>query len=82
MVEKSSKDIKIKCSHCALRLILIGKNAHHKRNIRHVRNWSQAISSDFSCLFRLKIAIIPKDKCSQCAMDLDYLRMAIGGPIA
>ena len=25
-----------------------------------------------SCLFRSKIAKIAKDKCTQCAMDLDY----------
>ena len=61
-----------KCSHCALRLILIAKDAHRKGNIRHVRNWLQAISSSFSCLFRSKTAKIAKDKCSHCAMDLEY----------
>ena len=69
MVKKSSKYIENKCSHCALRLILIRKDAH---SIGNIRNWSQAISSNFSCLFRLKIAKIAKDKCSHCAMDLDY----------
>ena len=64
--------IENKCSHCALRLILIGKDTQRKGKIRHVRNWSQAISSNFSCLFRSKIAKIAKDKCSHCAMDLYY----------
>ena len=41
-------------------------------NIRHVRTWLQAISSIFNFLFRSKIAKIPKDKCSHCAVDLDY----------
>ena len=73
MVEKASKYIENKCSNWALRLILIGKDAHRKgKNIRHVRTLSQAISSNFSCLFRSKIAKIAKDKCSHCAMDLDY----------
>ena len=57
MVEKSSKYMKNKCSHWALRLILIGKDA---------------ISNDFSCLFRSEIAKITKDKGSHCEMDLDY----------
>ena len=52
MVEKSSKYIKNKCSHWALGLILIGKDARRKGNIKHVRTWLQAISSTFSCLFR------------------------------
>ena len=72
MVEKSSKYIENKCSHCALRLILIGKYAHRKGSIRHARNWAKAISSNFSCIFRSKIAEIAKNKCSHCAMDLDY----------
>ena len=72
MVEKSSKYIINKCSHFALRLILIGKDAHRKGNIRHVGNWLQAFSSNFSCLFRSKIAKIAKDKCSRCAMDFYY----------
>ena len=72
MVEKSSKNIENKCSHGALRLVLIGKDAHQKGNIRHVRTWLQAISSNLSCLFRSKIAKIAKDKCSHCVMDLDY----------
>ena len=55
-----------------MRLVMIGKHAHRKGNIRHVRTWSQAISNNFSCLFRSKIAKIAKDKCSHCAMDLDY----------
>ena len=70
--KKSSKFIENKCSHCALRLILIGKDAHPKGNIRHVRSWSQTISCNFSCLFRSKMAKIAKDKCSHCVMDLDY----------
>ena len=72
MVEKSSKYIANECSHCALRLLLIGKDAHRKGNIKHVRNWSQAISSNFSCLLTSRIAKITKDKCFHCAMDLDY----------
>ena len=72
MVERSSQYIKNKSSHCAFQPILIGIDDHRKGIIRHVRNWSQTISSNFSCLFRLKIAIIAKDKCSHCAMDLDY----------
>ena len=28
--------------------------------------------SNFSCPFRSKIAKVAKDKCSHCAMDLDY----------
>ena len=35
-----------------------------KGNIKHVRTWSQAISSNFSCLFQSKIAKIAKDKCT------------------
>ena len=72
MVKKTSKSTENKCSHCALRLILIGKDAHRKGNIRHVINWSQAISGHLSCLFRSKIAKIAKDKCSHYAMGLDY----------
>ena len=72
MVKKTSKSTENKCSHCALQLILIGKDAHRKGNIRHVIDWSQAISGHFSCLFRSKIAKITKDKCSHCAMGLDY----------
>ena len=55
-----------------MRLVLIGKHAHRNENIKHVRNWLQAISSNFSCLFTSQIAKIAKDKCSHCAMDLDY----------
>ena len=69
---KWSKNHRNKCSHCAFRPILIGKHAHRKGNINHVRTWSQAISNNFSCLFRLKIAKIAKDKCAHCAMDIDY----------
>ena len=69
---KPLKLIENRCSHWALRLILIGKDADRKGNIKHVRTWSQAISSNSRCLFRSKIAKIAKDKCSRCAMDLDY----------
>ena len=69
---KPLKFIENRCTHWALRLILIGKDAHRKGNIKHVRTWSQAISSNFSCLFRSKIAKIAKDKCSHCAIGLDY----------
>ena len=51
-------------THFALRLFLIGKCAHRKGNIKHVWTWSKAISSNFSCLFRLKIAKVAKDKCT------------------
>ena len=37
-----------------------------------VKLWSQAISSNFNCIFRSKIAKLAKDKCSHCAMDLEY----------
>ena len=69
---ESSKSIENKCTHWALRLVLIGKHAQCKGNIKHVRTWSQAISSNFSCLFRSKIAKIAKDKCFYRAMDFDY----------
>ena len=72
MVEKSLKYIENKCPHCALQLILIGKDAHCKGNIRHVTNWSQVISNNFSCLFRPKIAKITKDECTHGAMDFDF----------
>ena len=72
MVEKSSEYIENKCCHWALQLILIGKDAHRKGNIKHVRTWFQAISSNFSRLFRSKIAKIAKDKCSHCVIVLDY----------
>ena len=72
MVENSSKSIENKYTHLALRPVLIGKHAHRTGNIKHVRTLSQAISSNFSCLFRSKIAKIAKDNCSHCAMDLDY----------
>ena len=36
----------------ALRLVLIGKHAHIKGNIRHARTKSQGISSNSNCLFR------------------------------
>ena len=55
-VDKSLKYIENKCSNYALQIILIGKEAHRKGNIRHVRNWWQAISNNFTCLFRSKIA--------------------------
>ena len=71
MVEISLKYIKNKCSYWALRLILIGKDANHKGNIRHVITRLQAISSYF-CLFRSKIAKFAKDKWTHGAMDLDY----------
>ena len=61
---KSSKTIENKCSHSAFRPTLIGKLAHRKGNIKHVRTWSQAISSNFSCLLRSKIAKIAKVKCT------------------
>ena len=35
-------------------------------------NWSAAIASNFSCFFTSKIAKIGQDKCSHCAMTLDY----------
>ena len=69
---ESLKSIENRCTHWAMRLFLVGKHAHGKGNIRHVRTWSQAISSNFSCLFRSKIAKIAKEKCSHCAMVLDY----------
>ena len=56
----------------AFLIVLIGKHAHRKGNIKHARICLQAISSNFSCLFRLKIEKIAKDKCSHCMMDLDY----------
>ena len=63
-MEKSSKTIESKCSHWAFRPILIGKLAHRKGNIKHVRTWSQAISSNFSSLFPSKRAKIAKNKCT------------------
>ena len=72
MVDKSSKSNENRCTHCAIRLVLIGKDAHRKGNIRYVRNWSQAIESNFSCFFSSKIVKITKDKCFHCAMALNY----------
>ena len=54
MVEKSSKSIENKCTNCAMQLVLIGKHAHHKGNIRHVRYWSKAIACNFSYFFHLE----------------------------
>ena len=61
---KPLKFIENGCTHWAFRPILIGKPAHCKGNIKHVWTWSQAISSNFSCLFRSKIAKITQDKCT------------------
>ena len=61
---KPLKFIENGCSHWAFRPILIGKHAHRKGNIKHVWTWSQAIPSNFSCLFRWKIAKIANDKCT------------------
>ena len=56
-----------------MRIVLIGKHANRKGNIRHVRYWSKAIASNFSLFFlHKKIAKIAMDKCSHCAMGLDY----------
>ena len=55
MVEKSEY-IKNKCSHCAARLILIGKDAHQKGNIRHIKSCSKAIASHFSHFLYIKIS--------------------------
>ena len=35
MVEKSSKSIEKRCSHCAIRLVLLGKPAPRNGNIKH-----------------------------------------------
>ena len=72
IVEKSLIYIENKHSHCAFQLIKIGKGAHRKGNMKHVRNWSQAMSNNSSCLFRSKIAKIAEEECSRCAIDLDY----------
>ena len=56
----------------AIQLVLIGKDAICKGNIRNVRNWSQAMERNFSRLFTSKIAKIAKDKCSHCVIALDY----------
>ena len=53
---KSSKSIENKCTHYAFRLFLKGKHAHHKGNTRHVRSWSKAIGSNFSCFFYIEIS--------------------------
>ena len=56
-----------------MRLVLIGKHAHRKGNIRHVRYWSNSIASNFRFVFfTSKMAKIEKDKCSHCTMALDY----------
>ena len=55
-----------------MRLVLIGKWAHGKGNIRHVRYWSKAIASILSWLFTSILPKFAKDKCSHCAMALDY----------
>ena len=71
--KKASKYIENKCSHCVLRLILIGKDAHRKGNIRHVRSWSEVIKMSFQSFFlKSKLAKIAKDQCSDCAMASDY----------
>ena len=54
MVEKSSKSNENKCTHCAMRLVLIGKHAHSKGNIRHVRYSSKAIASLQLLIFYIK----------------------------
>ena len=65
-----------------MQLVLIEKHAHRKGNIRYVRNWSQAISSNCSCLFRSKIAKIAKGKCSHFVMDLnDCFRWLFMAPL-
>ena len=61
---KSLKFIENGCTHCALRLFFIGKCPHRKGNIKHVWTWSKAISSNFSGIFRSKIAKIATDKCT------------------
>ena len=40
--QKSSKSIENKYTHCAIRLLLIGKHAQRVGNIRHVRSWSES----------------------------------------
>ena len=69
---KPLKFIENRCTHCALQLFFIGKCAHLKGNIKHVRSWSKAIASNFSCFFTSELAKIAKDKCSHFVMALDY----------
>ena len=69
---ESSKSSENKCTHWALRLVLIGKHAHRKGNIKHVRTWSQAISINFGCLFQSKITQISKDKCNHRSTNTFY----------
>ena len=81
MVKKSLKYIENKCSYWALQLVLIGKDARHKENIRHVRTWLQGISSNFSCLFRSKTANM-EGVFLLCGGFRFLLSMAVDGPIA
>ena len=43
-----------------------------KENTSHKRSWSKAIANNFSCFFTSKVVQIAKDKCTHCAMGLDY----------
>ena len=52
--KKSLKFIENRCTYCAMRLVLIGKHAHHKGNIRYIRYWSKAIASNFSFYFYIE----------------------------
>ena len=71
---KPLKFIENRCADCALQLFFIGKKkcAHPKGNIKHVIILVEAITSNFSCFFTPKIAKIAKDKCSHCAIGIDY----------
>ena len=56
MFEKSAKSTENKCTHCAMRLVLKGKDAHPNGNIKHVRYWLKAIASNLCVFFTSKIA--------------------------
>ena len=60
MIEKSPMKISVPTVHC--NYFLIGKHAHQKGNIRHVRSWSKSIVSNFSCFFLSKLAKMSKHK--------------------
>ena len=49
-----------KCTHCAMGLVLIGKHAHHKGNVRHVRYWSKVVMVFRNISLRM-LTLIPNE---------------------
>ena len=70
---KQLKFIRNGSTHCALRLLFIGKCVHRKGNIKHVRCWSETFSVDSH-----RKSIIAKRRCSHSAMNrFDHSIMVI-----